>query len=105
MTHEEATHVFYAALMYRLRPGVDVHSYNWCESIVYALEKVGLLKLETAEDNVKIAAAERLRGKLISPANMDGTVTNAAIRISLDGAYEIIDILDKSGFKITRESK
>ena len=104
MTREEATHVFHAALMYRLRPGVDAHSYNWCESIVHALEKLGLLELESPEDSIVQEAVARLTGALINTQSRFGECGEAK-RIHSSGAAEIVDILLKSGFKITKESK
>lgn len=104
MTHEEATHVFHAALMWRLRPNVEVNSRSWCEAVVYALEKIGLLKLESPEDSIVQEAAACLTGAFINVQDRFGACGDPK-RIHASGAAEIVDVLLKSGFKITRESK
>jgi hypothetical protein len=79
-----------------------VGHFDRCVNFVEALSVLGLLKFETTADKDRIAAAERLRGMYtvvdvsMAGANRSGKITEA-------GAYEILDILTKSGFKIMRE--
>lgn len=69
---------------------------------VRACEVLGLLHLETTEDKVRIAAVERLT--LATTYVIGGTgITEHAGKITRDGALEILDVLTKSGFRITRE--
>jgi hypothetical protein len=71
-------------------------------AFVDSLEALGLLKLETTADKDRIAAAGRLVGMYtVVDVNMAGA--NRSAKITEAGAYEILDILTKSGFKITRE--
>jgi hypothetical protein len=69
--------------------------------LVDVLEALGLLHLETTEDKVRIAAAERLT--LAHTLVVGPTATERAANITRDGAFEIIDVLTKSGFRITKD--
>ena len=66
--------------------------------LIDTLVDLGVLHVETTEDTVRIAAAERLTGMHID-------VGHGPQKIMRSGGYEIIDILIKSGFRITRDVK
>lgn len=68
--------------------------------VVDFLVALGLLKFETTVDKDRVAAAERLENMFISVV---ANGRKCAGQIHVEGAYEILDILTKSGFKITRE--
>lgn len=69
---------------------------------VTMLEALGLLHLKTTEDKVRMAAVERLGMAIIEVEYTRGAdPTNC--RITRNGALEILDVLTKSGFRITRE--
>lgn len=55
-------------------------------------------------DNDHKAAVRRLRGRRIYPENDAGVELPDEVRISKHGAFEILDILTKAGFKIIRET-
>lgn len=71
------------------------------EELLDCLVALGLLHLEPAiasqEDTVRIAAVERLTGAwtMVLP-------TGNSMKISRRGASEILDVLTKSGFRITK---
>ncbi len=99
MTRDEAITKLYMALM-RVPLGTQVNSVNWCGSVVDGLADLGVLKLEAAEDKDRMLAANFLLGKFITSAVQEN---RWYVKIDQAGAYEIIDILTKSGFKITRD--
>jgi hypothetical protein len=70
-------------------------------AFVDSLEALGLLKLETPTRCEQLAA-QRLENMFVIVTDRDGARRDA-VRIHREGAYEIIDILTKSGFKITKE--
>lgn len=88
------------AVRYR-RPFAEVYLNE--EWFVDALVAFGLLHLDATSDKDRIAAAERLQGCFMIPMSKEGLELNP-VRISKGGAYEILDVLTKSGFKITRET-
>lgn len=73
--------------------------------LVKALQALGLLHLAPAvagqDDAVRIAAAERL----VQAHTQIFSRNDSAIwgKMTRDGAYEILDVLLKSGFKITHD--
>lgn len=69
--------------------------------IVDILVALGLLHLDVTKDKDRIAAATCLTRKFTTVLSSDGT---SVAQLSQDGAYEILNILTKSGFKITRET-
>ena len=73
---------------------------NAAPEIVDALTKLGALHLESTEDKVRIAAIERLTNAMCQAER--APLANVA-RITAVGAAEIIDVLTKSGFRITRD--
>lgn len=75
------------------------------DTLVDALVALGVLHLETTEDKVRVAAAERLKNMRINVHAywQSDTSDDQTARITLDGAFEILDILTKSGFRITRD--
>ena len=70
-------------------------------AMIDSLVALGLLQLETTTDKDRVAAAERLQNTHVG-CYLTQSNSNIA-KLSLDGAYEILDILTKSGFRITRE--
>ncbi len=71
-------------------------------AFVASLEALGLLHLETTEDKTRIAAAERLTLAFIEVL-MEDRITPRNAKITRDGAFEILDVLTKSGFRITKD--
>jgi hypothetical protein len=73
--------------------------------MVIALEAIGLLHLETTEDKVRLAAVSRLVGVIAEVTHSRNGVTDVREpgRITHEGALEILDVLTKSGFRISRE--
>jgi hypothetical protein len=71
------------------------------DALVISLEALGLLRLETTEDKVRVAAAERLTGIHVGVQGDAHSETYA--KITQGGALEILDVLTKSGFRITRD--
>lgn len=69
------------------------------EQIVDALIALGLLKVETQEQSVRVAAIERLDEVFVS-VHVDGWMKHG--RLSRGSAIAIVDLLLKSGFKIVR---
>jgi hypothetical protein len=69
-------------------------------AFVDSLEALGLLKLDTTTRCEQLAA-QRLENMFIIVTDRDGARRD--VRIHREGAYEIIDILTNSGFKITKE--
>jgi hypothetical protein len=72
------------------------------DHLIGALESLGLLKLDTIDDATFRAASERLKNVsvCINPINTSGFQVGQA-RLSEAGAYEVLDVLRKAGFKIT----
>ncbi len=89
---------FYMALI-QIPPGSQVNSSNWCGGVVDGLVDLGVLKLETAEDKDRMLAADCLSGKFTTG---EAQGNKWSVRIDQAGAYEMLDILTKNGFKITR---
>ena len=89
MTREEAD----AAIR---RSGVEFGRYLTADHVMAMLKALGLLKVETPEK----AAIDRLVSMIIETER--GGVKVMSV-ITLDGAAEIIDILTKHGFRITRD--
>lgn len=97
MTREEARKC--------LNPVFSSNEYNddtknrWIDSFV----ALGMLKLDNPMDSDRIAAIDRLYkihvGIDVIGRGFDNTITG---QLSLDGAAEVLDVLIKSGFKITR---
>lgn len=75
------------------------------DHLVAALESVGLLKLDAIDDATFRAAGERLEGAFVSGDACGGTLHVAAVRLDRAGAYEVLDVLRKSGFKLTGPEK
>jgi hypothetical protein len=77
----------------------------WPDYLIDMLEALGLLYFDPAgagqDDAVRIAAAERL----IQAHTQVFSRNDSAIwgKMTRDGAYEILDVLLKSGFKITHD--
>jgi hypothetical protein len=70
------------------------------DHFVAALESVGLRKLDTIDDAAFRAAGECLHGKFVTVKySMDSVLYN--MQLTDGGAYEVLDVLRKSGFKIT----
>ena len=91
MTRDEAV-----AIYWKNFEGTTNH--GW---FIDTLVDLGVLHVETTEDTVRIAAAERLIGMHVDVHNME----IGPQKIGRDGAFEILDILIKSGFRITRDAK
>lgn len=99
MTREDANNKFYVTFQNGARdaqPG----SYNWCQALIAALESVGALKLDDPEEKDRLAAISYLEEKFVE-VQSTGNARNSE-RLTRDGAAEVLDILLKSGFKITR---
>lgn len=95
MTRDEA--IYKAQEIFESRGSLRAMS-----DLVDFLEALGLIKLETPTDKDRIAAAGRLVGMYtVVDVNLAGA--NRSGKITEEGAYEILDILTKSGFKITKE--
>ena len=79
--------------------------YNWgpdsADYFVDALEAIGLLEVTSVEDTTFKEAGERLANMFVKTT--DPHYSNGQSRLTLDGAYEVLDILRKSGFKVVRE--
>lgn len=107
MTRDEAVkklEVSWAAVL-QVSPNCSSHL-----QFVTALEALGLLHLDPAiagtEDKVRIAAASRLEGVIVyvTHSRQGGySAVKEPGKITPDGALEILDVLTKSGFRITRE--
>ncbi len=69
-------------------------------AVVDSLVALGLLHLETTEDTTRIAAAERLTNTHTHVAGDAGSFMWG--KITRDGALEILDVLTKSGFTLSR---
>jgi hypothetical protein len=65
--------------------------------VVRCLERLGLLKLETIDDATFKSGVDALTGRRVCLINGGVSI------ISRDGAGEVMDVLRKSGFKITKE--
>lgn len=77
------------------------HAQGAAAALVDNLVALGVLKLNTTEDKDRVAAIERLDGCFIV-AKSDSLYHEKAFVLGVEGAAEILDILTKSGFKITR---
>ena len=66
--------------------------------LIDTLVELGVLHLKTTEDIVRVAAVEQLEGMVVD-------VSHGPQKILRRGAFEILDILTKSGFRITRDAK
>lgn len=87
--------------IYEARQTLSTWTTQGASDIVDLLAALGLLKLETADDDAnRDAAASCLSGTYVHGIKIDGGFT--LVQISPPGAVEIIDVLLKSGFKITR---
>lgn len=75
-------------------------SERYIVDFVDSLEALGVVKFELVKDSTFKAAGEFLKDKFVV-VNTDSRQVQA--RLTLDGAYEVLDILRKSGFKITKE--
>ena len=82
------------------------NNYGWGPDragyFVDALEALGLLEFTKMEDVVFKAAGEMLRGSLVD-VKLDSVLGNGPRRLTEAGAYEVLDVLRKSGFKVVRE--
>ena len=68
-----------------------------------ALEQLGLLKFDTTEEKDRTAAIDRLAHLHVMVTAVTGDEgIEVAAKLTYDGAAEILDILTKSGFKISR---
>jgi hypothetical protein len=79
---------------------------NYPDWVIDGLVALGLLHLETTEDKVRVAAAERLTGAFTQTSSMSAVQRQGKgewSAITRDGALEILDVLTKSGFRITRD--
>ena len=88
MTRDEAV-----AIYWKNFEGTTNH--GW---FIDTLVDLGVLHVETTENKVRIAAADQLTGVGV-------TTSLGAAALGRDGAFEILDILIKSGFRITRDVK
>lgn len=70
--------------------------------LVDALAALGLLKLETQDEAVRVAAIDRLVGVLVHAEV--GLNPIEPVCLGQSGAAEIIDVLTMSGFKIMRDT-
>lgn len=94
MTREEAI-----AKVNRLYPAEGLSG-----AFVDNLVALGLLHIETTEDKVRIAAAERLDTMHVEVHPAKGSVGSSYwAKLTRAGAFEIIDILTKSGFRIAKD--
>lgn len=78
---------------------------GYADRFLTALEELGLLKLDTrAEELTRCAAIEHLVGMFVmtDSAVNDSRQNSMPRRLNPESAAEIIDILTKSGFHITR---
>ena len=77
---------------------------NRDDMLVDGLVQLGLLHLETTEDKVRLAAVERLTGVFVrvDQSAFGNDASKYSSCLSQDGALEILDVLTKSGFRITR---
>jgi hypothetical protein len=76
-------------------------AHRYPDWVIDGLVALGLLHLETTEDKVRVAAAERLMGVHVGVQGDAHSETYA--KITQGGAFEILDVLIKSGFRITRD--
>jgi hypothetical protein len=74
-------------------------SWFHAERHVDAFVALGILRLDTIDDETFKAAAERLIGSRIPVST--ASYINGCVKLESEGAYEILDVLRKSGFKIT----
>lgn len=72
-------------------------------ALVDSLIELGLLKVETTEALVLTAAVQLLQNMIIPCRPTQHG--NTAAKLTRDGAMEVLDILTKSGFRITRDEK
>lgn len=102
MTRDEAIKI--AAGPYEAASG----SWGRTDCLIDALVALGLLKLDTIDDPTFKAAGERLTGVYVegnstsqSPTKIGGA---GIFSLTPQGAYEALDVLRKSGFKVTRDT-
>lgn len=96
MTRDEAIAKVHDAMS---QPGPHTHGF------VDALVSLGLIKLETREEASAEAAVRRLTNVIVmtDSAVKDSRVDHMPRKLTHGGATEIIDVLVKSGFRITRD--
>ncbi len=74
----------------------------WPDRFVDSLVELGLLKLDPPNDDIALAI-DRLTGCFVHVRHgFDGDSLRAVYRLDREGAGEILDVLLKSGFKVTR---
>jgi hypothetical protein len=76
-------------------------SKNYANWFVDCLEALGVLTIDTIDDQTFGAAAERLTGARVNIYQPASDLSVA--RLNLEGALEVMDVLRKSGFRITKE--
>jgi hypothetical protein len=94
MTRDEANAVV-------VKHGYGVYPGGQGANLIDVLVDLGLLRLETTSGKDRDAAVDRLHGMYVS-AVAHGVESTTA-KLTLDGAAEIVDVLTKSGFRITKE--
>jgi hypothetical protein len=81
----------------------NLRDWSRADCFVDALEALGLLKFDTVDDAMFRAAGKALVGAYIHVST--ASYIGGAVKLEESGAYEILDVLRKSGFKITGPEK